>query len=58
MNYYDHYIDHFKSHFQGRQDIYALRWEKEGKSGFILTYKADWNDYIEHKADGGIFKDY
>jgi hypothetical protein len=48
----------FKSLFQGRQDVYAVRWEKDGKSGYMPAYKVDWSDYNKHKASGGSFKDY
>jgi superfamily II DNA or RNA helicase len=48
----------FKSLFQGRQDVYAVRWEKDGKSGYMPAYKVDWSDYNKHKVAGGSFKDY
>ena len=54
-------IDHmnlFKSFFRGRQDIYAIRWEKDGKSGYMPAYNVDWTDYRKHKSAGGSFKDY
>lgn len=44
--------------FRGRTDIYAVRWEKEGGSGYMPAYKVDWTDYNKHKAQGGTFKDY
>lgn len=52
------HITFFKSLFQGRQDVYAVRWEKDGKSGYMPAYKVDWSDYNKHKASGGTFKDY
>ena len=51
-------IDLYKSLFRGRTDIYAVRWEKDGRSGYIPAYKVDWTDYNKHKAQGGTFKDY
>ena len=48
----------FKSLFQGRQDVFATHWEKDGKSGYMPAYKVDWTDYREHIAKGGTFKDY
>ncbi|MFA5815617.1 MAG: DEAD/DEAH box helicase family protein [Bacteroidales bacterium] len=48
----------FKSLFRGRHDVYAVRWEKDGKSGYMPAYKVDWSDYNKHKACGGTFKDY
>lgn len=53
----DH-IESFKSLFRGREDIYAIRWEKDGKSGYMPAYKVDWSDYNIHKSRGGSFKDY
>jgi len=57
MTYIDH-IESFKSLFKGREDIYAIRWEKDNKSGYMPAYKVDWNDYKIHKSKGGSFKDY
>ncbi len=51
-------IELYKSLFKGRTDIYATRWEKEGRSGYMPAYKVDWTDYNKHKAQGGTFKDY
>ena len=52
------YISLFKSLFYGRQDVYAIRWEKDGKSGYMPAYKVDWSDYHKYKSEGGIFKNY
>ena len=51
-------IDLYKSLFRGRTDIYAVRWEKGGRSGYMPAYKVDWTEYNKHKAKGGTFKDY
>lgn len=48
----------FASIFRGRNDIYAVRWEKDGNSGYTPAYEVDWNDYQKHKLLGGTFKDY
>jgi hypothetical protein len=48
----------FKLLFRGRQDIYAIRWEKDGKSGYMSAYIVDWTDYRKYKSAGGSFKDY
>jgi len=58
LNFSSEHITLFKSLFQGRQDVYAVRWEKDGKSGYMPAYKVDWSDYNKHKAGGGTFKDY
>ena len=44
--------------FRGRNDVYARRWEKYGKSGYTPAYRFDWNEYLNHKARGGSFKDF
>jgi len=48
----------YKSLFKGRTDIYAVRWQKDKRSGYMPAYKVDWNNYNKHKAQGGTFKDY
>ena len=51
-------IDVFKSLFRGREDVYAVRWEKDGRGGYMPAYKVDWSDYNQHKAKGGSFANY
>ncbi|MFO7891028.1 MAG: DEAD/DEAH box helicase family protein, partial [bacterium] len=53
-----HDIELYKSLFRGREDVYAVRWEKNGKSGYMPAYDVDWTNFDTHKAKGGIFKDY
>lgn len=48
----------FKSLFRGRDDVYAVRWEKDGRGGYMPAYKVDWDDYNQHKAKGGTFANY
>jgi superfamily II DNA or RNA helicase len=48
----------FTSLFHARQDVYAIRWEKDGKSGYMPACKLDWEDYRKFKASGGLYKDY
>lgn len=31
----------FKSPFKGREDVFAIRWEKEKKSGYMPAYFFD-----------------
>lgn len=42
--------------FQGRKDVYAKRWERDGKSGYMPDYQMNWDRYNQHKAKGGSFK--
>jgi superfamily II DNA or RNA helicase len=54
-------LDHltlFKSLFRGRDDVYAVRWEKEGKAGYMPAYDLNWNEYAKHKTQGGSLKDF
>lgn len=44
--------------FKGRTDVYALRWEKESKSGYMPAYDLNWNEYNAHKAKGGTFQNF
>lgn len=46
------HIDAYKSPFRGRDDVYAVRWEKGGRSGYMPAYKVDWEDYNRHKSWG------
>jgi len=48
----------YMSLLRGRNDVYARRWEKYGKSGYAPAYRFDWNEYLSHKARGGNFKDF
>jgi hypothetical protein len=48
----------FVSLFRARQDVYAVRWEKDGKSGYMPACKLDWGDYRKFKASGGLYKEY
>lgn len=58
MNIDEHKISIYKSLFRGRNDIYAERWEKEGRSGYMPAYKVDWSEWKNHTARGGTFEDY
>ena len=52
------YIQLFKSLFKGREDVFAIRWEKENKNGYMPAYDIDWNEFLQHKAKGGTLKDF
>ena len=53
-----HNIELIKSLFRGRGDIYAVRWEKDGKSGYMPAYDVDWSNYEKHKLQEGTFSNY
>ncbi len=42
--------------FRGRENVYAIRWEKDEASGYRPAYIVDWEGYNKHKAQGGSFK--
>ncbi|WP_236587703.1 TOTE conflict system archaeo-eukaryotic primase domain-containing protein [Marivirga aurantiaca] len=46
----------FKSLFKGREDVFAIRWEKGNKSGYMPAYHFDPYMYRLHKMKGGTFK--
>jgi len=48
----------FKSIFRGREDVFALRWEKGKKSGYMPAYSYDPYMYALHKMNGGTFSNY
>ena len=51
-------IELFKSLFKGRGDVFAIRWEKEEKSGYMPAYNLAWDAYRTHKAKGGSFQSF
>jgi len=51
-------IQLFKSVFKGREDVFAVRWEKETKSGYMPAYFYDPYLYRAHKIKGGTFQNY
>lgn len=48
----------FQAYFCGREDVFAIRWEKAGKSGYIPAYHYDPYHYAKHKISGGTFQNY
>lgn len=48
----------FKNLFKGREDVYAVRWEKANKGGYMPAYHYDRYMYRLHKMKGGTFKNY
>jgi hypothetical protein len=51
-------INLFKSIFKGREDVFAVRWEKGTKSGYMPAYSYDPYMYRLHKMNGGTFSNY
>ncbi|HRO46483.1 DEAD/DEAH box helicase family protein [Agriterribacter sp.] len=51
-------IEIFKSLFKGRDNVFAIRWERDGKSGYMPAYILDWDQFKLHKAKGGTLKDF
>jgi len=51
-------IDLFTSLFKGREDVFALHWEKGPKSGYMPAYDFDPYRYKVHKMKGGSFNDF
>lgn len=43
----------YQSLFRGRTDVYARRWEKNGRSGYSPAYQFDWDKFLTHKRQGG-----
>jgi len=57
-NPYHKQLELFKSLFKGRSDVFATRWEKEGKSGYMPVYSYDPYRFMAHKRNGGTFQNY
>lgn len=51
-------IQLLKPLFKGRDDVFALRWEKGNKSGYMPAYHYDPYMYRLHKHKGGTFSNY
>ncbi len=54
----DKQLNSFHSLFKGREDVFAVRWEKSGKSGYMPAYQYDPYHYRVHKMNGGTFANY
>ncbi len=51
-------IQLFKSVFKGREDVFAIRWEKGSTNGYMPSYSYDPYLYRAHKMKGGTFQNY
>jgi superfamily II DNA or RNA helicase len=58
MTVLDEHIQLFISLFKGREDVFAVRWEKENKSSYMPAYDINWEEFSKHKAKGGTLKDF
>lgn len=48
----------FRSLFRGREDVFAIRWEKGDKNGYMPAYFYDPYRFRAHKMKGGTFQNY
>lgn len=48
----------FRSLFKGREDVFAVRWEKGNKSGYMPAYFYDPYRLRAHKINGGTFQNF
>lgn len=48
----------FRALFKGREDVFAMHWQKGSKSGFMPAYHYDPYMYRLHKMKGGSLKTY
>ena len=48
----------FRSLFKGREDVFAIRWEKENKGGYMPAYFYDPYRLKAHKMKGGTFQNH
>ncbi len=49
-------ISLFRSFFKSREDVFAIRWEKGAKSGYMPAYFYDPYRYKAHVLKGGTFQ--
>lgn len=57
-NIHSDHIKLFRSLFKGREDVFAVRWEKDAKSAYTPAYQYDPYQYRVHKMKGGTFQNY
>lgn len=58
MMFFQGQISLYKNLFKGREDVFAVRWEKNEKNGYMPAYDLNWNEFAKHKANGGTLKDF
>lgn len=52
----DERVDLYRSLFKGREDVFALRWEKDNKGNYMPAYSFDPHRYKLHQMKGGTFQ--
>lgn len=57
QNHQEH-INIFHSLFKGREDDFAVRWEKGNKSGYMPAYFYDLYRFRVHKMNEGTFQNF
>ena len=58
MQNHQEHINLFRSLFKGREDVFAVRWEKGNKSGYMPAYFYDSYRFRAHKMNGGTFQNF
>lgn len=58
MEHYSDQIHLFCSLFKGREDVFAVRWEKGNKSGYMPAIFYDPYHLRAHKMSGGTFQNF
>ena len=53
-----HRLNLFKSLFKGREEVFAVRWEKGNKKGYMPAYFYDPYLYRAHRMRGGTFQNF
>jgi superfamily II DNA or RNA helicase len=48
----------FRSLFKGREEVFAIRWEKGNKSGYMPAIFYDPHRFRAHKMNGGSFQNF
>lgn len=53
-----HHLSLFRRLFKGRDDVFAIRWEHSGKSGYIPAYHFEQELLQIHKVHGGTLQSF
>jgi hypothetical protein len=51
-------INTYRSLFKGREDVFAIRWEKGNKSSYMPAVFYDPYRFSAHKMNGGTFQNF